>query len=115
MKKGKIVLNLYGTPSMEDSICLSHGHGYYAYVNSNDTFVHTLFRDVCMWGGATDTYYDNATDACYRQYELDCRHKTFFMSDMFQNICHKHDIELIVCDNDKTVMRDFFQSVSKKW
>lgn len=38
----KIILNLSGTPASEESICLTHGYGYYAYVSSNNSFFHSV-------------------------------------------------------------------------
>lgn len=109
--KGKIILDLQGTPSSKDSICLSHGHGYHAYVNTHDSFIHTFFKDVCIWGGSTNIYYERGTGTAYHMYELNCQHKDFFMSDMFEHICQRHDMELVICIDDSSIMRNFFDSV----
>lgn len=112
IKKGQIFLNLEGTPVRPDSSCLSHGHGYYAYVSTMDAFIHNLFRDICLWGGATDTHVTK-DDHFYKQYELDCRDKSFFKSESFKKICQRHDIELIIFDNgdDTQIIRDFWDQM----
>lgn len=108
----QIFLNLQGTPIRQDSICLSHGYGYYAYVSTTDTFIYNLFKDICMWGGATDIY-ETKDGYLYSQFELDCRDKIFFKSDSFKRICQKHDIELIIFDNgdDNQIIRNFWNQM----
>ena len=110
-KKGHIFLEIDSNPVRQDSICLSTGHGYYAYVSSEDTFINQLFRDICMWGGATDTY-ETKDGHFYSQFELDCRDKSFFKSDSFKRICQKHDIELTIYEgSDNKVIRAFWDQM----
>ena len=112
---GKIFLNLYGTPTIKGSMCLNHGHGYYAYVSTKDTFIRTLFKDICMWGGPTDSH-ETIDGIFYSHYELDCRDKDFFKSDSFKKICHRHDVELIIFDNndDPNIIRDFWGLMKRR-
>lgn len=113
-KKNHIFLDLEGTPDREDAICLRHGHGYYAYVSTTDEFVYNLFKDICMWGGSTNTY-ETKDGYLYNQFELDCRDKTFFKSDSFKKICQKHNIDLIIFENgdDSHIIRDFWGQMKK--
>ena len=101
-KNGHIFLNIYGEPVRQSSLCLSTGHGYYAYVSSEDAFIHQFFKEISMWGGATDTLETNE-GRYYKQYELDCRDKGFFKSDSFKKICQKHDIELTIYEEDADI------------
>ena len=114
-KNNQIFLDLQGNPSQPDSICLSHGHGHYAYVSTNDTFISEFFRNICIWGGATDTH-ETIKGIYYSQYELDCRDKSFFKSDSFRKICQKHDIELIIFDNndDNKIIINFWNQMKHK-
>ena len=114
-KNGHIFLDIYGNPVRQNSPCLSTGHGYHAYVSSEDTFIHLLFREICMWGGATDTY-ETKEGRYYKQYELDCRDKAFFKSDSFKKICQKHDIELTIYEEgaDNKIIRDFWDQMKHR-
>ena len=114
-KKNHILLNLMGTPERKDSICLSHGHGYYAYVSTADIFIYDLFRDICMWGGSTNTY-ETEDGYFYSQFELDCRDKDFFKSNFFKKICYKHGIDLTILENedDSQIIRDFWNQMKRK-
>ena len=114
-KNGHIFLNIYGNPVKQNSSCLSTGYGYYAYVSSEDTFINQLFREICMWGGATDTY-ETREGRYYNQYELDCRDKAFFKSDSFKKICQKHDIELKIYEEeyDTKNIRDFQEQMKHR-
>ena len=114
-KNGHIFLDIYGNPVRQNSPCLSTGYGYRAYVSSEDTFIHLLFREICMWGGATDTY-ETKEGRYYKQYELDCRDKAFFKSDSFKNICQKHDIELTIYEEgaDNKIIRDFWDQMKHR-
>ena len=114
-KNGHIFLDIYGNPVRQNSPCLSTGHGYHAYVSSEDTFIHLLFREICMWGGATDTY-ETREGRYYKQYELDCRDKAFFKSDSFKKICQKHDIELTIYEEgvDNKVIRAFWDQMKRR-
>ena len=114
-KNGHIFLDIYGNPVQQNSPCLSTGYGYRAYVSSEDTFIHLLFREICMWGGATDTY-ETREGRYYNQYELDCRDKAFFKSDSFKKICQKHDIELTIYEEgvDNKVIRAFWDQMKRR-
>lgn len=97
---GQIFLNLRGTPPTKNSICLGNSHGHYAYVSTKSDFIHEFFKNISIWGaGPTDTY-TTRDGRFYSQYELDCRDKTFFKSMSFKKICEKHDVELIIFDDD---------------
>lgn len=112
---GKIFLNLQGNPTRPDSMCLSHSHGHYAYVSTDDTFIHNFFRDICIWGGSTNLYVTKKREF-YRQYELDCRDKAFFKSNSFKKICEKHNIELVIFDDndDRQIIIDFWEQMDRK-
>jgi len=114
-KNNQIFLDLQGTPDRPDAICMSHGHGHYAYVSTNDAFISELFRNICIWGGATDTH-ETIEGIYYSQFELDCRDKAFFKSDSFKKICQKHDIELIIFDNndDNKIIINFWNQMKHK-
>ena len=114
-KNGHIFLDIYGNPVRQNSPCLSTGYGYRAYVSSEDTFINQLFREICMWGGATDTY-ETREGQYYNQYELDCRDKAFFKSDSFKKICQKHDIELEIYEegSDTKIIRDFWDQMKHR-
>ena len=114
-KNGHIFLDIYGNPVRQGSPCLSTGYGYRAYVSSEDAFIHLLFREICMWGGATDTY-ETREGRYYKQYELDCRDKAFFKSDSFKKICQKHDIELTIYEEgvDNKVIRAFWDQMKHR-
>lgn len=114
-KNGHIFLDIYGNPVQQNSPCLSTGYGYHAYVSSEDTFINQLFREICMWGGATDTY-ETREGRYYNQYELDCRDKAFFKSDSFKKICQKHDIELTIYEEgvDNKVIRAFWDQMKRR-
>ena len=114
-KNGHIFLDIYGNPVRQSSPCLSTGYGYRAYVSSEDTFIHLLFREICMWGGATDTY-ETREGRYYNQYELDCRDKAFFKSDSFKKICQKHDIELTIYEEgvDNKAIRAFWDQMKRR-
>lgn len=117
-KKNHIFLNLMGMPDRPDSMYLSHGHGYYAYVSTEDTFIYNLFKDICIWGGSTDTYKTKEDGYIYNQFELDCRDRAFFTSNAFKKICQKHDIELTIFENgsDNQIIMDFWsQMVQIRW
>ena len=108
-------MNLQGTPVRPEYMSLSHGHGYYAYVSTTDTFINKLFKDICIWGGSTNTH-ETLDGHFYNQYELDCRDKAFFKSNVFKKICEKHDIELIIFDDgdDPQIIRDFWDQMKQK-
>lgn len=114
-KNGHIFLDIYGNPVRQNSPCLSTGYGYRAYVSSEDAFIHLLFREICMWGGATDIY-ETREGRYYKQYELDCRDKAFFKSDSFKKICQKHDIELTIYEEgvDNKVIRAFWDQMKRR-
>ena len=111
-KNGHIFLDIYGNPVRQSSPCLSTGYGYRAYVSSEDTFINQLLREICMWGGATDTY-ETKEGRYYKQYELDCRDKAFFKSDSFKKICQKHNIELTIYEegSDTKNIRAFWDQM----
>jgi len=113
--KGHIFLNLEGNPTHPKRCCLITGHGYYGYVSTTDTFIHTLFKDISMWHGATDTY-ETTQGNFYNQYELDCRDKPFFKSDSFKKICQIHDIELTIYDDedDNDIIIEFWEQMKNR-
>ena len=114
-KNGHIFLDIYGNPVRQNSSCLSTGYGYHAYVSSEDAFIYQLFREICMWGGATDIY-ETREGRYYKQYELDCRDKAFFKSDSFKKICQKHDIELTIYEEgvDNKVIIAFWDQMKRR-
>ena len=114
-KNGHIFFDIHGNPVRQNSSCLSTSYGYHDYVSYEDTFIHLLFREICMWGGATDTY-ETREGRYYKQYELDCRDKAFFKSDSFKKICQKHDIELEIYEegSDTKIIRDFWDQMKHR-
>lgn len=114
-KINQIFLNLQGITIRPEFSCLSNGHGYYAYVCTTDAFIKDLFRNISMWSGSTDTH-ETIEGLYYSQFELDCRDKTFFKSDSFKKICQRHNIELIIFDDnsDKQIIIDFWNQMKHK-
>ena len=114
MKNGHIFLNLYGEPEKETDICLRSGHGYYAYVNTNDEFVRTFFRNICLWGGSTNKY-TTKDGKIYLQYEIDCRDKKFLTSMSFSKICENRRIDLTIFDkhDDTNIIKEFWNQMQK--
>jgi len=114
-KNGHIFMNLIGNPTKQGFSCLSTGYGYRAYVSTTDRFINDLFKEICMWGGATDTY-ETRDGRFYNHYELDCRDKAFFKSDTFKRICQRHHIDLEIYEdgNNSQVFRDFFDQMKRR-
>lgn len=107
---GKIILDVHGTPASEESPCLKSGYGYYAYVSSNDGFFMQLMTELSLWSGATKTFHTTCGEF-FDGFELDCRNKKFLTSDTFKKICQRCKVELVICDEDITPLREFFDSV----
>lgn len=108
----KIYLDLYGNPEREDSICLRHGYGYFAYTNSNNPFFCELMKNLAIWSGATKKY-QTLSGEYYYGYELDCRDRKFLESATFRKICQKAKVELIICDDDMKPLKQFFDSIKR--
>ena len=115
IKDIQIFLNLRGTPSSPDSICLSNSHGYYAYVSTEvDTFVYNLLKEMSIWNGSTDTH--KTRDYRYfSQFELDCADKAFFKSRTFRKICEHHNVKIVIMDNgdDTQIWREFWNQMKR--
>lgn len=63
-----------------------------------------------MWHGATKSYH-TVSGEYFQGFELDCRDKKFFTSSTFSGICQRCNVELVICDDDMTPLRDFFDSI----
>ena len=115
IKSIQIFLDLRGTPSRPDSICLSTSHGYYAYVDmSVDSFVYKLFKEMSIWGGSTKSC--KTRDSRYFDgFELDCADKAFFKSRSFRKICGHHNVKFVIMDNgdDTQMWRDFWDQMQQ--
>ena len=87
-KTNEIILAFIGEPTSKDSPFTSTCHGYDAFVCTESHEVYNLFKSLCMWGGTTKTY--KKGEDYYSYFELDCRHKEFFKSEIFHRICNLH-------------------------
>lgn len=113
MEKARVILDLCGKP-VGDGHYLSTCHGYYAYVESEaPSFIKEFFKSISLWSGATKQF--QTADYRYAYgYEFGCECKSFFMSMPFRVMCERHDIKLIICNDEtgdetwKDVLRDFF-------
>ena len=117
IKEIQILLDLEGEPTNKENICLSNGHGYYAYVETRvDGLIYNLLKEMSIWGGSTDTY----TTRDYRyfsQFELDCADKAFLKSRTFKKICEHHNVNLVIIDkgdDDKKIIREFWDQMRRR-
>lgn len=111
-KTNHIFLDLKGTPIKKEYCQLPTGYGYYAYICSDDPFIITFFKDMCLWSGKTKTY-ETRTGDTYDAYELDCRDKEFFKSDSFSRICKRHNVEVTIFDDgdNNQIIIDFWDQM----
>ena len=117
IKKIQILLDLEGEPVNKGGICLSTGHGHYAYVSDEvDDFINDLFREMGIWRGATDIHktYDHRY---FSQFELDCAAKSFLKSRIFKRICEHHKVNFVILDNgenDAQIAREFWNQMQRR-
>ena len=114
VKEIQIFLDLQGEPSHKGDICLSTGHGYYAYVETGvDSFIYNILKEMSIWGGSTDTR--RTFDYRYfSQFELDCADKAFLKSRTFKKICEHHNVKFVIIDNgndDKQIIKEFWDQM----
>ena len=105
----EVILAFIGEPTSKDSPCTSVGHGYDAFVCTTSHEVYTLFKSLCMWGGSTKTY--KKGEDYYSYFELDCRHKEFFKSDIFQRICKPYNVGITIYEDSKDLYENFYRMV----
>ena len=108
----KIFLNIQGTPTRHNPMCLKHGHGYRAYVSVENAFINNLFMDISLWGGAINIF-ETKEGFRYSVFEIDCRDKEFLKSVTLKKLCKKHGIEVVVYDNedDRQIYIDFLEQM----
>lgn len=105
-KTNEIILAFIGEPTSPTSNITSTYHGYDAFVCTEHREIKTLFKSLCMWGGATKTYVKG--EDFYSYYELDCRHREFFKSEIFKRICKPYNIKIIICEDSKELYDNFY-------
>jgi hypothetical protein len=107
-KTNEVILAFIGEPYTKDSTCTRTGHGYDAFVCTEREEIHTLFKSLCLWGGAYKTY--KKGDDYYSYFELDCRHRDFYKSEIFQRICKPYNINLIIYEDGRELYDNFYRS-----
>jgi hypothetical protein len=117
IKKIQIFLDLEGNPSHKDSICLSTGHGHYAYVETSvDGFIYNLLKEMSIWNGSTNAYITKDY-RYFSQFELDCADKAFLKSRTFKKICEHHNVNFVIIDNggeDNQIARAFWDQMQRR-
>lgn len=116
VKDIQMFLDLCGEPTKPGHICLSTGHGHYAYVETGvSEFICELFMEMSVWGGPTNTY--KTHDYRYfKQFELDCSVKAFLKSRPFKRICEHHNVKFIILDDGdeyNQIMREFWDQMRR--
>lgn len=114
VKDIQIFLDLQGEPTRKGNICLSTGHGHYAYVAFGvDDFIGKLLREMSIWNGSTDTHITR-DDRYFSQFELACYDKPFFKR-TFKKICEHHNVKFVIIDNDddSQIMREFWDQMRR--
>lgn len=116
VKKIQIFLDLCGEPIHKGDICLSTGHGYYAYVETGvNGLIYNLLKEMSIWNGSTNTY--KTIDYRYfSQFELDCADKEFLKSRTFKKICEHHNINIFILDDkrdDIKIVREFWEQMRR--
>ena len=117
IKEIQILLDLEGEPTNKGNICLSTGHGYYAYVDTDaSSFVYSLLKEMSIWGGSTDAYVTRDY-RYFSQFELDCADKAFLKSRTFKKICQHHNVNFVIIDNgndDNRIIREFWDQMRRR-
>ena len=98
----EIIFDFIGIP-VGMGMTTRSGHGYSAYVCTDNTTITDVIRSLSIWGGSTKTFI-NADGIEYKFYEIDCRDKEFFKSNVFERICnHKVKITIYEESNDELI------------
>lgn len=117
IKEIQLLLDLQGEPTNRGGICLSTGHGHYAYVQTGvNGLIYNLLKEMSIWGGATDTH-QTRDYRYFNQFELDCADKTFLKSRTFKKICQHHNVNLVIIDNgddDNQIIREFWDQMQRR-
>ena len=106
-KTNEIILAFIGEPTSKDSPFTSTCHGYDAFVCTESHEVYNLFKSLCMWGGATKMY--KKGEDYYSYFELDCRHKEFFKSEIFRRICKPYNVQITIYENSEELYENFYR------
>ena len=106
--KNEIILAFIGEPTSPDSSITRTSHGYDAFVCTDHSEINSLFKSLCMWGGSTNTYVKDGK--FYNYYELDCRDREFFKSDIFKRICKPYNLKITICEDSKELYDKFYQT-----
>ena len=113
----QIFLNLQGEPIRKGSMCLSTGHGYYAYVRDDvDAFVYRLLKEMSIWQAPTNAYVSRDL-RYFNQFELDCADKAFLKSRTFKKICEHHNVNFVIIDDaqdDTRIAREFWDQMQRR-
>lgn len=117
VKDIQIFLDLRGNPTHKGHICLSSGHGHYAYVETGvGDFIRNLFKEMSIWGGSTDTHVTRDY-RYFSQFELECADKDFFKSRSFKKICEHHNVNFVILDDGddyNQIMREFWDQMKRR-
>lgn len=107
-KVNEVIFGFIGEPTSPESPCTSTCHGYDAMVCTEHAAVIDLFKSLCLWGGATNTYEKDGN--YYRYYELDCRDKEFFKSNIFKRICKPYNLKITIIEDSKELYEKFYRN-----
>lgn len=117
VKEIQLLLDLRGESVNKGDICLSTGHGHYAYIETGvNGIIYNLLREMSIWNGSTATH--KTSDYRYfNQFELDCADKAFLKSRTFKKICQRHNVNLVILDNgndDNKIVREFWDQMQRR-
>lgn len=111
IKDIQIFMDLEGDPTIKGSICLSTGHGHYAYVETGvNDLIYNLLKEMSIWNGSTATHVTRDY-RYFSQFELDCADKDFLKSRTFKRICERHNVNFVIIDggaDDGKIAREFW-------
>ena len=103
----EIILCFNGEPTSPNSSITSTCHGYDAFVCTEHDAINTMMKSLSMWNGHTKLYTRHGN--VYRYYELDCRLKEFFQSDIFKRICRPYGTKIAVYENSEEIYNAFYK------
>lgn len=106
MATNEVILAFIGEPASPESPCTATSHGYDAFVHAESAAIINLFRSLSLWMGSTKTY--KKDEKYYSYYELDCRDKDFFKSDIFKRICKPYDLKVTIIEDAKELYNEFY-------
>lgn len=101
----QIIFDFIGTPVAPLYMTTRSGYGYSAYVCTDHPTVSDVIRSLSIWEGSTKTFID-ADGNEYKYYEIDCRDKEFFMSNVFERIC-KHQVKITIYEEANDELDEF--------